>query len=88
MYIAYVEKERLYPDSACMHDDTLFSVACPDLTIPANGGVVYSDTTIPRAEGSTAIYFCADGYNIVGSVTRTCGANKLWTPDAPTCARE
>ncbi len=48
-----------------LHDDTLFSVtvACPDLTISANGGVVYSDTTIPRAEGSMATYISGVGRN-------------------------
>ncbi len=36
----------------------------------------------------TATYTCNTGYNVDGSDTRTCGATALWTPDAPTCARE
>ncbi len=68
----------------CRHDDTLFSVACPDLPILANVGVVYSDTT-PRAEGSTATYFCATGYLITGLTMRTCTVSGWSTGDDPVC---
>ncbi len=37
----------------------------------------------------TATYTCNTGYtHIIGEDTQTCGANKVWTPEAPTCARE
>lgn len=47
---------------------------CQDLTIPANGAVVYSDIaltiTIPRDEGSTANCSCVSGFLLTGNVTR------------------
>jgi hypothetical protein len=54
---------------------------CPALTDPANGSVSASTTT----PGSTAVYSCDPGYNLSGSMTRTCQADGMWTVAAPTC---
>ncbi len=60
---------------------------CPDLNVPANGMVSYSDTTVPRAVGSTGSYSCDTGYAFSGTLTRTCGASG-WSASVdgtPTC---
>ena len=67
---------------------TVFAVICPDLTIPANGALVYSDTTIPRAEGSTATYTCTTGYQVTGLMVRTCSVSGWSTGDDPVCTGE
>ncbi len=67
---------------------TVFAVICPDLTVPANGALVYSDTTIPRAEGSTATYTCTTGYQVTGLMVRTCSVTGWSTGDDPVCTGE
>ncbi len=68
------------------HYILFFAVACPDLTIPANGApLVYSDTTTPRADGSTANYSCDTGYQITGLTMRTCSVTGWSTGDDPVC---
>ncbi len=65
------------------------AVICPDLTPPANGApLVYSDTTIPRAVDTTAIYTCATGYQVTGLMVRTCTATGWSTGDDPVCTGE
>ncbi len=64
------------------------AVACPDLTVPANGMVVYSDTTIPRAVDTTATYTCTTGYQMTGLMVRTCTATGWSTGDDPVCTGE
>ena len=54
---------------------------CPALPDPANGSVSTSAT----ASGSTATYSCNPGYNLTGTVTRTCPADGTWSGTAPTC---
>ncbi len=49
-----------------------------------NGAVVYSDTTILRAEGSTAYYSCDTGYELSGSSVREC-TDSGWSGSPPTC---
>ena len=61
------------------------AVDCGVLTYPSNGAV---DTSSGTTFMMTATYSCNTGYNIVEEATRTCGATALWTPEAPTCARE
>ena len=70
--------------------NVLFSVAviCPDLTIPANGALVYSDITIPRAVGSMATYSCITGYQVTGRMMRTCRVSGWSTGDDPVCTGE
>ena len=67
---------------------TVFAVICPDLTIPANGALVYSDTTIPRADGSTATYSCDTGYQVTGLMVRMCSVSGWSTGDDPVCTGE
>ena len=70
---------------------TTFAVAviCPDLPVPTNGApFVYSDTTIPRAEGSTATYTCNTGYQVTGLMMRTCTVSGWSTGDDPVCTGE
>ncbi|XP_064386419.1 uncharacterized protein LOC135334961 isoform X2 [Halichondria panicea] len=61
---------------------TCVAVDCGPLNPPSNGAV---DTSSGTTFMMTATYTCNTGYNIVGSDTRTCGEDKTWTPDAPTC---
>ena len=61
------------------------AVDCGSLDAPSNGQVSTSSGTTFMMN---ATYICNTGYNIVGEDTQTCGTNKTWTPDAPTCARE
>ncbi|XP_064386420.1 receptor-type tyrosine-protein phosphatase kappa-like [Halichondria panicea] len=59
------------------------AVDCNDIPAPSNG-------TVNTSSGTTfmmnATYTCNTGYNIVGEDTQTCEANRMWTPEAPTCA--
>ena len=71
----------------CSHINILLSV-CPDLTAPDNGGVMYSHTTTPKAEGSTATYICATGYQMTGLMVRMCTATGWSTGDDPVCTGE
>ena len=48
----------------------------------ANGSVDVSDGT---TLGSTAVYSCAAGYNLVGSDVVTCTVSGEWSDGAPTC---
>ncbi len=59
------------------------AVICPDLSL-TNGQVLYSDTTPPRAEGSTATYICGNGYQISGESMRMCTASG-WSGSPPSC---
>ena len=34
---------------------------------------------------SAATYTCNAGYNLTGLISRTCGSDGVWSPDAPTC---
>ncbi|XP_064386142.1 mucin-2-like isoform X2 [Halichondria panicea] len=59
--------------------------ACPDLTLPANGGITYNPTTTPRADGSTATYTCTTGYQVTGLMVRMCSVSGWSTGDDPVC---
>ncbi|XP_064392474.1 CUB and sushi domain-containing protein 2-like [Halichondria panicea] len=54
---------------------------CPDLTIPAP--LVYSDTTIPRDDGSMATYTCDTGYQVTGLMMRMCSVSGWSTAICP-----
>ncbi len=63
------------------------AVICEDLTL-TNGMVVYSDTTIPRDQDSTATYSCDTGLTLTGGDSmRTCTVNG-WDRTPPTCTSE
>ncbi|XP_064386456.1 uncharacterized protein LOC135334989 [Halichondria panicea] len=60
---------------------------CPDLTVPANGVIIYSSSTSPRPQGTLATQSCLNGYvpSITSTATRVCLSNRLWTGTALTC---
>ncbi|XP_064386497.1 sushi, von Willebrand factor type A, EGF and pentraxin domain-containing protein 1-like [Halichondria panicea] len=62
---------------------TCSPVDCGSLDALSNGAV---DTSSGTTFMMTATYTCNTGYNIVGEATRTCRADTIWTPEAPTCA--
>ncbi|XP_064386134.1 mucin-2-like isoform X4 [Halichondria panicea] len=66
-------------------DPTCELPACPDLTLPANGGITYNPTTTPRADGSTATYTCTTGYQMTGLMVRMCSVSGWSTGDDPVC---
>ena len=60
-------------------------MTCPDVSTLDNGTVVYSDPTIPRAEGSTVTYSCDTGYRLTGGeAVRTCNSSG-WDGTEPRC---
>ncbi|XP_064386127.1 sushi, von Willebrand factor type A, EGF and pentraxin domain-containing protein 1-like isoform X2 [Halichondria panicea] len=58
---------------------------CPNLPVPTNGAVMYSDTTMPRAVDSMATYTCNPGYQVTGLMVRTCTVSGWSTGDDPVC---
>ena len=58
-------------------------MTCEDLIL-TNGMVVYNDTTIPRAVGSTANYSCDTGYDLTLGDVRDCTATG-WVGTVATC---
>ncbi|XP_064386381.1 sushi, von Willebrand factor type A, EGF and pentraxin domain-containing protein 1-like isoform X2 [Halichondria panicea] len=60
---------------------------CPDLTVPANGVIIYSQATTPRLEGTMATQICLNGYvpSTTSTAIRVCGADRLWNGSALTC---
>ncbi len=64
------------------------AVACPDLTLPANGVITYTSTTTPRDVGSTATYSCNPGYLMTELTVRTCTPSGWSTGDDPVCTGE
>ena len=64
---------------------TFYSVICPNVQLPANGVVTYSDLTIPRAVGSTVTYSCVSGYEFSGGMPRTCTVTGWSNGGSPTC---
>jgi len=62
---------------------------CPALTI-TNGNVTSEPPETPPFVGSSATYFCDDGFTLDGNITRTCESanNGTWTGRAPQCNRE
>ena len=56
---------------------------CDPLTSPENGQVTLTSRTV----GSVANYSCEVGYNLVGSMMRTCQADTGvdWSDNEPTC---
>ena len=59
---------------------SVFSVLCPSLTIK-DGRVTVTGLT----PGSTAIYTCDSGFELVGTVFRTCLTSGVWSGTDPVC---
>lgn len=57
-------------------------VDCGLLEPPLNGQVMAMGTTL----SSRAMYTCNRGYILLGSATRSCQANGLWSGSEPTCS--
>ena len=65
------------------------TVTCPSPVAPDNGEVSFDGTEI----GSTAIYTCDSGFELVGEASAICtetgdGNSGSFQPDAPTCQRK
>ena len=58
-------------------------MGCPDLEHPARGMVIIDGGHSP---GSVATYSCNGGLQLLGSPTRTCGADGKWSDEEPTCS--
>jgi hypothetical protein len=56
-------------------------VSCPALTAPANGSTDRTSGSL----GDVVSYACEDGFVLVGSSERACGADGAWTGAAPSC---
>ncbi|XP_078583742.1 CUB and sushi domain-containing protein 3-like [Branchiostoma floridae x Branchiostoma japonicum] len=61
---------------------TCTRVQCPSLTAPENGAMTgnnfYQDVLL---------FTCDTGYEMVGTASLTCQADRMWTGTAPTCRR-
>ena len=60
---------------------------CPNLTVPANGVIIYSSSTAPHPQGTMAAQICLNGYvpSTTSTATRVCGAGRLWSGSNLTC---
>ena len=71
-----------------LHDENVSSyfiaIDCSSLADPNNGRVQLTGTNV----GSTATYFCNEGYVLQETGTRECLSNGVWSGQAPTCERE
>ena len=59
----------------------LLYTECPKLVPPENGSLFNSRRTI----GSFAVYFCNNGYVLVGKSFRQCLQNGMWSNNEPFC---
>ena len=57
------------------------AVMCPALLDPINGAVTWTSLT----EGGVATYVCDDGFELEGSMTRTCESSGMWSGEEPMC---
>ena len=69
-----------------LYDTNIIStvIQCDALSDPDNGAVSVTGTGI----GDTATYTCDDGYELIGSSTRTCQSNGEWSDAPPICECE
>ncbi len=58
------------------------AVNCGALTDPMNGAV---DTPSGTTFMNTATYTCDPGYTVMGTTSRICQDNAMWSSSAPTC---
>ena len=58
-------------------------IGCPVLQSPSYGSIsVILDNPEP---GDTVTFTCNDGYNLLGSDSRTCLSTGLWSGETVTC---
>ena len=57
------------------------AVICPALLDPINGAVTWTSLT----EGGVATYVCDDGFELEGSMRRTCESSGMWSGEEPMC---
>jgi hypothetical protein len=62
--------------------ETVKQIFCPDLDDPQNGDV---NVDGPQRPGQIAQYSCDGGFTLVGSKTRRCLSNGVWSGRAPFC---
>ncbi|XP_035696822.1 uncharacterized protein LOC118430220 [Branchiostoma floridae] len=58
------------------------AMSCPELSFPNNGS-----RTEGRIYGDRVTFSCNEGYELIGSVNRTCQANQSWSGVQPNCSR-
>ena len=58
------------------------AVMCPALVAPINGAVTWTSLTV----GGVATYVCDDGFELEGSMTRTCESSGMWSGEEPMCS--
>ena len=58
--------------------------SCGELDDPPNGRVRLTGTSV----GSTAIYFCNEGFVLEGTSKRLCQNNAAWSGREPRCRRK
>ncbi|XP_064386168.1 uncharacterized protein LOC135334780 isoform X2 [Halichondria panicea] len=68
-------------------DVTVCQATCPDLTLPANGVIIYSPANTSKLEGTVATQSCLNGYvpSTTSTATRVCRADRLWSGSNLTC---
>ena len=62
---------------------------CLPLSMPSNGGIVYSSSLNPNGNypaNTVATYSCTRGQLFDGDVMRTCQLDGMWTGTEPICA--
>ena len=68
----------------------IFTVQCPVLVNPMNGGVLctlMNVTSMIPAYGDTCSYTCNTGYELTVSNTRTCQSDGSWSGSDAMCNR-
>ena len=61
--------------------DNLLGIDCGDPSAPGNGTVTASTTTV----GSTAVYACLDGFQLMGAASVECSSTGDWSDYPPKC---
>ena len=60
----------------------LIADPCPTLSDPLNGDI---ECTGPQVTDQSCSYSCQNGYNLTGSVSRTCQPDHIWSGDPTSC---
>lgn len=59
-------------------------MACPEVVDIPSGNV----TIVSDGQATTAVYTCADGYELDGEDVLTCLLNSTWSSQPPTCCKK